>query len=221
MSNHFNWKAIGLHDNATAEVGQTIRVKSVDENNLPIEWETVDAQADWNQNDETSSDYIKNRTHYEINDITKLEFDITGISFSNNNTQTHNLNIPFALGQIWNVSFDNRPEGNDLEVMEDEDGSLYIALLGVSGDGPWECYRITANECTVDNNFDRVNYVDALHITGVSGEVSAVHKLDEKFLPVATDDEILEMLMEQDMLLAVTDSDGSILSDENNNILLW
>ena len=192
-------------------------LKQIDEKFLP---DSVKGTPDWNQGDETSPDYIKNRTHYEINDITKLEFDITGIGFSNN-TQTHNLNIPFALGQIWNVSFDNRPDGNDLEVMEDDDGSLYIALLGVSGDGTWECYRITANECTVDNNFDRVNHVDALHITGVSGEVSAVHKLDEKFLPVAEDDEILEMLMEQDMLLAVTDSDGSILSDENDNILLW
>ena len=192
-------------------------LKQIDEKFLP---DSVKGTPDWNQGDETSPDYIKNRTHYEINDITKLEFDITGISFSNN-TQTHNLNIPFALGQIWNVYCDNRYKRDDLEVVEDEDGSLYIALLGVSGDGTWECYRITANECTVHKDFIRANYVDALHITGVSGEVSAVHKLDEKFLPVTEDDEILEMLMEQDMLLAVTDSDGSILSDENDNILLW
>lgn len=38
---------------------------------------------------------------------------------------------------------------------------------------------------------------------------------------IATDDEIIEMLTEQDMLPAVIDSDGSVLSDENNNILLW
>lgn len=154
-------------------------LKQIDEKFLP---DSVKGTPDWNQGDETSPDYIKNRTHYEINDITKLEFDITGISLSDN-AQNHNLNIPFALGQTWNVSFANKPDGDDLEVMEDDDGSLYIALLGVSGDSTWECYRITANECTVDNNFARVNYVDALHITGVSGEVSAVHKLDEKFLP--------------------------------------
>lgn len=41
MSN--KWKAIGLYDDATAEVGQTIRVKSVDENSLPTEWEAMDA----------------------------------------------------------------------------------------------------------------------------------------------------------------------------------
>ena len=49
-------------------VGQTIRVSAVDENGQPTEWEAVDipeqVQADWNQNDSTSADYVKNRTHY-------------------------------------------------------------------------------------------------------------------------------------------------------------
>ena len=38
---------------------------------------------------------------------------------------------------------------------------------------------------------------------------------------IATDDEIIEMLMQEDMFPVVADSDGSILSDENDNILLW
>ena len=53
----------------TAEVGQTIAVKAVDENGKPTEWEPVtlpeQVQADWNQNDTAAVDYIKNRTHYE------------------------------------------------------------------------------------------------------------------------------------------------------------
>ncbi len=57
MGNHFNWKAIGLHDDTTAEVGQTIRVKAVDENNLPIEWETASAQVDWDE--VTNKPFIK------------------------------------------------------------------------------------------------------------------------------------------------------------------
>ena len=40
-------------------------------------------------------------------------------------------------------------------------------------------------------------------------------------LPIATDDEILEMIVEIDMLPAVADQDGALLSDENGNILLW
>jgi hypothetical protein len=52
-------------------------------------------------------------------------------------------------------------------------------------------------------------------------EVGEVKTLDEKFIPTATDDEIISMLLELDMLPAITDSDGAILTDGNNNILLW
>lgn len=37
----------------------------------------------------------------------------------------------------------------------------------------------------------------------------------------AEDEEIIEMLIQEDMLPVVTDSDGAILADENGNILLW
>ena len=38
---------------------------------------------------------------------------------------------------------------------------------------------------------------------------------------IAIDDEIIDLLMQEDMLPAITDSDGSLLSDEGDNILLW
>ena len=38
---------------------------------------------------------------------------------------------------------------------------------------------------------------------------------------IATDDEILGVLAELDMLPVVADADGALLSDENENILLW
>ena len=38
---------------------------------------------------------------------------------------------------------------------------------------------------------------------------------------IATDDEIINMLIEEDMMATVIDSDGALLADENNNILLW
>ena len=53
----------------TAEVGQTIVVKAIGDDGKPTKWEPVtlpeQVQADWNQNDETRNDYVKNRTHYE------------------------------------------------------------------------------------------------------------------------------------------------------------
>ena len=38
---------------------------------------------------------------------------------------------------------------------------------------------------------------------------------------IATDDEIIGMLIQEDMLPVVVNFDGSILADEDNNILLW
>ncbi len=54
-----------------AKVGQMIVVSDVDEKDQPTEWEAVDmpeqAQADWNQNDKTAPDFVKNRPCYMKN----------------------------------------------------------------------------------------------------------------------------------------------------------
>lgn len=66
-------KSLGL---ASAAVGQIPKVKAVDSSGRPTEWEPVElpssgtgtsVQSNWNQNDETASDYIKNRPFYTIN----------------------------------------------------------------------------------------------------------------------------------------------------------
>ena len=44
---------------------------------------------------------------------------------------------------------------------------------------------------------------------------------DNSQIATSEDDEIIDMLIEEDMLLAVTDGDGAILSDENGDILIW
>ena len=66
----------GIKVASPASVGQTIVVKEVDESGKPTEWEAVDLSSgsgdvvsDWNQNDPTAKDYIKNRPfYYEIID---------------------------------------------------------------------------------------------------------------------------------------------------------
>lgn len=60
-----------------AEVGQVLAVKTVNENGKPTEWEAVDTQPDWNQNDETAPDFIKNKPDVvlrsEIEEIDAIE----------------------------------------------------------------------------------------------------------------------------------------------------
>ena len=65
---------------------------------------------------------------------------------------------------------------------------------------------------------------ETLSIKGFSADAEVVgkelaNKIDKT--DIATDDEILELLAELDVLPAVTDTDDSILADENENVLLW
>jgi hypothetical protein len=81
--------------------------------------------------------------------------------------------------------------------------------------------------------FDTVGlYINITSEAGVSGIAFAelylynITSLRKEFLPadtlyatnVATDDEILELLTQEDMFPVVTDADGSVLADENENI---
>lgn len=64
-------EAIGRKIDApqTAAVGEVLTVEEVREDGKPMKWKTAPAaaeqkQADWNQNDETAADYVKNRPFY-------------------------------------------------------------------------------------------------------------------------------------------------------------
>lgn len=66
-------------DVSGASVGQIVKIAAVDDAGKPTAWEAVDlpeqVQADWNQNDSTAADYVKNRTHYTKMD-TVLEYGV-------------------------------------------------------------------------------------------------------------------------------------------------
>jgi hypothetical protein len=83
-------------------------------------------------------------------------------------------------------------------------------------------YNATTKEFTdmlkspcVASGFEQNGYAADAKVVGDALKLK-VDKSD-----IATGDEILEMLAELDMLPAVADSDGALLSDENENILLW
>lgn len=50
---------------------------------------------------------------------------------------------------------------------------------------------------------------------------TVIHQIDAKFIPTASDEEVLEMIAGVDALPSVFDADGNILTDENGNILVW
>lgn len=78
-----------------AQVGEVLTVEEVGEDGKPKKWKTAPAaaeqkQADWNQNDETAADYVKNRPFYEriINGYADFTYDTW---------RSLNLSYPFAI----------------------------------------------------------------------------------------------------------------------------
>lgn len=51
--------------------------------------------------------------------------------------------------------------------------------------------------------------------------ISALKVWVKEKTKTASNDEIISTLISNDMLMAVKDSDGALLSDENGNVLLW
>lgn len=145
-------------------------------------------QPDWSQNDEAQPDYVKNRTHYtEI-----LETNIEGMEFafdtgrSNGSTDryqysnTHNLNIPFQLGQVWNVIRTNNVTIKNMQVRQSSDGTLYLGSEGLTD----REFYITSNTVIVSKSWAEMWYVDSLRVVCVSGKITdtIVHQLDEKYI---------------------------------------
>lgn len=86
----------------TATPGKTIKVKTV-QDGKPTEWEVVDmpSQPDWNQNDNTKPDYIKNRPLIATNDdamdlLAEIGI-ITPITNSNGEILTSSSNEIYSL----------------------------------------------------------------------------------------------------------------------------
>ena len=197
----------GLTVTNTAAVGQTIKVSAVDENGQPTEWESVDmpeqVQADWNQNDETTADYVKNRPFYLKNPVEKAIFDY---SFSLAATgficeSFDGYSIGLVDGEEYIVTISDFKFS--VTAYSDEDGTIYIgngdAALNKNtefdGDVPFGCADIK-NEGYIFVlsmpwiiSSGIISKPDDIVITKIIGSVKEPVKIDEHFLPVAKETE--------------------------------
>lgn len=86
-------------------------------------------QKDWNQNDETAVDYIKNRTHWVEHGLDVAGLTIT-LPISADET-THD-DIPFEVGQTWSV-VSNKNVSYNCTVEKADDGTVYIGVYPSPG----------------------------------------------------------------------------------------
>ena len=142
-------------------------------------------QPDWNQNDSTAADYIKNRPFYTAYVETVLVEEST-VSFNANDAgvYTANLGNRFlpTFGETYKVSWD----GTTYEcACIDYMGATVIGNLSIMGAGPdtGEPFVIAVNKSGLISIFTADT--SASHTISISGDVESAVKIDRKYLPKA------------------------------------
>lgn len=159
----------------TASVGQTVVVKAVDKNGKPTEWEPVtlpeQVQADWNQNDSSAADYVKNRTHYEESEYVDYVLNI-------DNTDIVGFSMP-EVGETTTVKINGV---ESVETVKEAESSLmggisykYIGNIDLdsmfTGGTGWLVVEIQGEVFGLANPD-----------TTISIESIVVHKINDKFI---------------------------------------
>lgn len=148
-------------------------------------------QSDWNQNDATKPDYVKNRPFYMGDPVETVLVEESTISFSEN-SGVYFAKFPSAfeatVGEAYKVYWD----GSAYEcacVAVSESPLLFIGNLSVGGLGS------DTGEPFVIGVFNGERFqivtadTSASHTISISGYAESVVKIDPKYLPVASETE--------------------------------
>lgn len=139
------------------------------------------AQPDWNQNDETSPDYVKNRTHYS---------EIVTVS----ETRELFMRQPLIDEEFAQLLYENRHTalytvgGKSFTFSNDEASPIGYGWIIISDDGETNEVNICPSVPPIDPSNPESTVYDAIlssanTVFTVNYEKEVVHLIDEKFLP--------------------------------------
>lgn len=188
-----------------AQVGQTIRVSAVDESGKPTAWETSDfpeqMQSDYNQNDNTKSDYIKNRPFFagdlvdaELADIAQIisdgGFEAQIVPMGENSFVIYNSdtitipNITITIGDTYSFLIDGVKYtyvavdyeggiafGDIAELSNQNYSELNFVVIGENRSSSFNTGIILFRGSTPPNEFKLI------------GQTQEIKKIDDKYLP--------------------------------------
>ena len=152
-------------------------------------------QPDWNQNDETQPDFVKNRTHWEETVETggdTLTWDGNTEGLVHLNVSYHKVsdNVPtkadFSSGVSADIGVEKVEMGADIQEGFTDDGFLFATYFIIVPYDGYESDGDTFPEKGVYLFAYEDEYVSSLTIPGYTGFVTTetvVHPLDTKFLP--------------------------------------
>lgn len=142
-----------------------------------------DVQPDWNQNDETQPDYVKNRPFYIGNPVETVLVEESTVTFEDDGGMyMGQLESPFSatVGETYKVSWD----GTTYEcACIDYSGNTVIGNLSIMGVGSDTGEPFVM--AVTNGGFIPIITADTAssHIFSISGMLPQVVKIDEKYLP--------------------------------------
>lgn len=147
------------------------------------------AQSDWNQNDDTQPDYVKNRPFYTGDPVGTVIVEESTLSFADDGgiyLAVFKSTFMPTVGETYKVSWD----GTVYEcTCVDSDGTTVIGNLSIRGYGSdtGEPFILEA----YGDGFIYISTADAStsHTISISSYAESVVKIDQKYLPVASETE--------------------------------
>ena len=142
-----------------------------------------DVQPDWNQNDETQPDYVKNRPFYIGNPVETILVEESTVTFEDDGGMyMGQLESPFSatVGETYKVSWD----GTTYEcACVDYSGNTVIGNLSIMGIGSDTGEPFVM--AVTNGGFIPIITTDTAssHTFSISGMLPQVVKIDEKYLP--------------------------------------
>ena len=175
-------------DVSGASVGQIIKVAAVDDAGKPTAWEPADlpkhVQSDWDQNDESQADFVKNRPFYTGDPVETVLLEEQIVTFYNDGDDAE----PYYMSNE-DFSFDISA-GDIAKVMWD--GTEYSCIV-VEFRGPVKFGNLSIDYDDNENTgepfiFDGSSFctktsTDESHRIKLSKVSVEVNKIDEKYLP--------------------------------------
>ena len=140
-------------------------------------------QTDYNQNDSTAADYLKNRPFYTGDPVETMLVEESTVSFAEEDGGIYAAQLPstfeLTIGEAYTVYWD----GVAYECScADFDGRLYLGNLSIAGAGSdtSEPFLIVS-----EGKGTMIGTVDtsASHAISISGLVTEIVKIDSKYLP--------------------------------------
>lgn len=191
---------------------------------------------DWNQTDEEAGDFIKNKPSLDVFQIKDFVINISSSVVDGEQKLTADKTFqeikiaineerrPIMLfgGMTFYMSYESSKVIGFTAIRNANTASVSITpviYLSINSDNiisrqSNQLQSIDGRVTELTQNSTHNNYPTAKAV--VDALEFKINKTD-----IATDEEILEMLIQEDMFMAVTDSEGAFLSDESGNILLW